>query len=209
MNGRIAACLFDQDGTLYPEESTLTTELRRKTRSWIQRRTGVDDDRFDAFYKDLAKAYPNPFEGFRSLGLNIEEYHAEVFDTTDPARFLRKDDRLIDTLQAIVSPKSVVTFASKRYSGRLQRALGIDRLMEKTFFVSDYPVDAKDAVYLDAIRPCGLDPRDVCVIGNNYATDIAPALKHGFKTVLVGHFVHGMVCVPGIYDVGAVLGDIR
>jgi len=137
----------------------------------------------------LPKRYPNPLEGFLSLGLNIKEYFYEVFDKTNPSNFLKKDNKLIEMLSDIKQKKFVVTIASKKYSIKLQRALGIDKLIDYTFSSEEYYKKDLSKIYIYEIirKKLKLRPSDICVIGDNIEVDLLPAIKKGYKGILVGN----------------------
>ena len=69
----IKAIIFDQDGTFYPKDHKLTLELRRKTKKWISEKLNKSDSEVDELYSKLPIKYPNPLEGYSSIGLDIKE----------------------------------------------------------------------------------------------------------------------------------------
>lgn len=183
----IEAYIFDQDGTLYPERSRLTDQLREKTKQWLMKGLNIDCDEVEKLYKSLPETRPNPFDGFLSLGLTVRDYHKEVFDKVNPIEHIERNEELIAVLKRIKEPKFIVTFASKNYSYKLHRVLGIEDLIENVLFVSDfYPESSKLFVYEHISRIKVLHPNKICVVGNNFYTDILPALEYGFQTILIG-----------------------
>lgn len=181
------AYIFDQDGTLYPKDSELTYILRTMTKEWISRRLCLTKEEVDRLYNDLPKKYPHPFDGFVSLGLSIKDYHEEVFDKVDPSLYLSRDIKLINLLEILCSPKYVITLASIDYSSKLQRALGIEKLINGCLsLISFSPAHSKLNAYEHIRKKLSLDPKEVCIIGDNLQVDILPALGRGYCTILIG-----------------------
>jgi len=186
----IKCFIFDQDGTFYPENSKLTNELRKKTKKWLMTRLSLERNKVEKLYKKLPKEYPNALEGFMSLGLSIEDYHKNVFDIVNPSKYLHKDNKLISLLKRLKGNKFVVTFSSKKYSEALQNALGIQNLIKKTYYSIDFlPETSKLFIYEHIRNENKLRKEEVLIVGNNLEVDIIPALKEGYRTVLIGKTV--------------------
>ena len=184
---KIKCFIFDQDGTFYPEKSKFTHELRKKTKEWIMKRLFLGKKDIDSLYKKLPKKYPNALEGFISLGLTIDDYHHNVFDIVNPAKYLQKDNKLISVLRKLKGKKFVVTFSSKNYSMALQNSLGIKNLIKKTYYSIDFLPETSKLFIYDFIRKENkLEKEEVLVIGNNLDVDIVPALNEGYGVVLIG-----------------------
>jgi FMN phosphatase YigB (HAD superfamily) len=183
----IKCFIFDQDGTFYPENSELTNILREKTKKWIMDRLSLDKKEVDDLYKKLPKRYPNALEGFQSLGLSIKDYHKNVFDIVDPAKYLQKDNKLISVLEKLKGKKFIVTFSSKKYSMALQISLGINSLIKKTYYSINFLPETSKLFIYDFIREENkLEKEEVLVIGNNLDVDIIPALNEGYRVALIG-----------------------
>lgn len=198
------AYIFDQDGTFYPKDHEITYALRTKTKEWISRTLNLTKEEVDKLYKELPQKYPHPFDGFTSLGLNLDEYHKEVFDKVDPSLYLHKDTKLVNVLRVIDSPKYVVTLASTNYSFKLQKALGIDELIDNSFSLIDFlPTHSKLNAYEHIRKQLLLEPKEICVVGDNLQVDIQPALEKGYFTLLVGNNPgrYKGLRVSNIYDI--------
>jgi len=200
----IEAYIFDQDGTLYPKENKLFHILRVKTKQWLMKSLKINRDEVEELYKFLPKNYPHPFEGFASLGLTVEEYHKEVFDNISPEEYTKKDEKLVELFKSIKVPKYVVTLASKNYSFKLQKALGIEKLIDNSVFVIDFfPKCSKIFPYKYINKKLNIDPKKICVVGDNLEVDIIPALEGSFQTILIGKNVKAYegTCVSSIYNI--------
>ncbi|MCB9370234.1 hypothetical protein H6501_01415 [Candidatus Woesearchaeota archaeon] len=85
----IKVVIFDQDGTLYPRSSLLFQEQSKRTREWIKNRLNLTDEQLQELYLKLQKNYPNPYLGFESLGLSINEYLEVVFNSINIGDFIK------------------------------------------------------------------------------------------------------------------------
>jgi FMN phosphatase YigB (HAD superfamily) len=199
----IKAYVFDQDGTLYPKNSPLSYALRQRTKQWISESLGLTRERVDELYVELQKRYSHPYHGFLSLGLKPEEYLAEVFEKVNPSDFFGSNSTLITLLKQITFPKYVVSLASYNYSIRLQRSLGIDKLLTGFFSVIDFPPDySKLDAYALIRKTNNLEAKEILVIGDNFDLDIKPALENCYQALLVT-MVNERVCetIPDIYAI--------
>ena len=204
----IKSYIFDQDGTLYPDENTLSKMLRDKTKKWIKKELNLSDKEIEKLYDSLPKRYANPFDGFISLGLTIKGYYEEVFEKVNPFEYVERDETLIKTLNDISADKFIVTLASKNYSLKLQKALGIDTLINETLFMIDfYPETSKSVAYNNIAKRKQLNPAEICVVGNNFDVDILPAIENGFQSILVGKSksCYSGIHVPIIYQISKTL----
>jgi len=183
----ISALILDQDGTLYPSLSPLSSELRRRTKEWLQKALGVSSDAIDDLYSRLQAEHPHPYDGFKSVGLSPEEYLEQVFDRIDPAAYLSRDEHLRTLLGNIGCPKFVVTLSSLSYASKLQKALGIREILQETVSMIDLvPHHGKDAAYTSIRKRIQVPLENILVVGDNILLDIKPALAAGFPALLVG-----------------------
>ena len=182
----IRCLILDQDGTLYPRRSSLAEALRERTKSWLVQKLGLPRHEIDRLYSRLQDEYPNPLLGFQSLGAAVSEYHREVFEAIDPRNHLSRDAGLTAILKRLPQAKYIVTLASPAYSATLQECLGVAELVEKTYFVLDYPPDySKKRCYAAIASHTGLAYSTLCVVGDDFRVDILPALELGCKAIHV------------------------
>ena len=200
---KVKCFIFDQDGTFYPENSELTAELRKKTKRWLMKRLSLKREEIEKLYKKLPKKYPNALEGFMSLGLDIKDYYKNVFDVVNPSKYLSEDNKLVSVLRKLKGNKIIVTFSSKDYSKILQNALGIYNLIKKTYYSIDFlPETSKLFIYEHIRKENKLKKEEILIVGNNLEVDIIPALKEGYKTILIGKSVKKIKVrsIKNIYD---------
>src|SRR3989338_9176634 len=103
----IEAYIFDQDGTLYPRDSSLAKITTQKTKQWLMNSLDISEPAVDSLYTNIRTRFPNPFDGFSMLGLAVKDYHQNVFETIDPAQFLQFDSELFALFATIKVPKYV------------------------------------------------------------------------------------------------------
>ena len=178
----IKCFIFDQDGTLYSNKSELIAAIKERTNSWLMYK--LNKSKEENIYYTLKQKNPNIIEGITSLGYTVEEYHREVFDKIDPKKYLMKDEELIKILNRLNSQIYTVTFGSYKYSKELQLALGISHFIKKTYCVEDNTVNYSKKFFYELIaKEEGLKFSEICVVGDNYYIDIAPAIELGCISV--------------------------
>lgn len=80
--------------------------------------------------------------------------------------------------------------------------LGIADMFEKTFFVDDLGSSHKKIVAYEKIRTKhGLEPREICVVGDNFYVDLLSARARGYNCVLISSQKKaGVFSIKSIYD---------
>ncbi len=200
----IKIIIFDQDGTFYNPKHKLTIELRKKTKKWISNSLKINKKDVEKIYEKLPKKYPNPLEGFSSIGLLSKDYLEEIFNKTDLNNYLKKDFQLIDVLKKIKQDKYVVTIASFSYSLKLQKILGIKKFIKKTYSLGEkYPqYKSKFEIYELIRKLSGLSKKEILIVGDNYKVDLMDAHNQGYNVLIVwnGSNKKGLVNLKNIYE---------
>lgn len=200
----IKSIIFDQDGTLYNEKNKITHCIRKLSIELISKKLNLNFYDATKIYYDLPEKYPNPFSGFLSLGISISDYHQNVFDVIDISKYLQYDFRLVKLFHDLKAfDKYIVTFSSKKYSKELLTRIGIISLIKKSYFVHDEINVSKKTCYEKIMYQKKLVSAQVCVIGNNYDTDIIPAKELGLNVILVTTLLKNtneILCIESIYD---------
>jgi FMN phosphatase YigB (HAD superfamily) len=185
-----ALLIFDQDGTLYPNQSRLAQALRNQTKQWLAERLGLARESLDALYPRLGRRFPHIFDGLEALGLSIEEYHRAVFDAVDVEALIEPDHTLVALLRRLPQPKYIVTLAPRRYSERLQRRLGLEGLIRATYCVAEQPVSSKAYCYRAIAQHERLEAAAVYVVGDNLDVDVLPAIALGCQALHISSQQH-------------------
>lgn len=219
----IKLIICDQDGTLYPPKiggarHPLIAEATQRTQQWIVENTDYAWDDIPALYDRLRREYPNPYDGFASIGLpilgrqargepeGIPGYH-DIYDALDPISCLKRDERLADMLRQIRQAGTftyVVTLSSAgAYGQAVQSALGLEGLIDGTYCpldVPDAPDNSKKWAYQMLAQRHGAEPDEVLVVGDSRSNDLTPAAELGYHIMLVND-------ETTIYDVLERIGD--
>ena len=181
----IKLIIFDQDGTLYERNNELMLYTRKLTKEWIMKSLNLNEMEVEKIYEELPKKFPNPYLGFISLGLKVEDYMSEVFDKISPENFLEFNPEIYNFFRENNIPKALVTFASPKYTEKLQKKLKIFDCYSKIVFGKDLKTYSKDEAYSEIMRIFNLKSDEVCVVGDDYENDIKTAQKLGCKTVWI------------------------
>lgn len=183
----IKVIIFDQDGTFYPSNYKLTKVLRAKTKEWIQKTLKIERNQLESIYLKLPSKYPNPLDGFSSIGLKIDDYMHKVFDKINPSEYLKENKKLINLFKELKIDLYVVTIASIKYSKKLQKILGIKRLIKKTYSLGEkYPrIKTKFEIYEKIRKKMNLKRKEILIVGDNYLLDLKYANDKGYPCVLI------------------------
>lgn len=149
---KIKIIIFDQDGTLYPKKHKLYEYTRALTKKWISENLKVSLKDVEIIYKDLAIKYPNPYDGFQSLGLSVETYMSEVFDKIEPKKYLQYNPLIYNYFEKSKEKKFLVTFASPMYTKKLQNKLGIEKFYDEILYVKDFKSYTKRECYQEIAK---------------------------------------------------------
>lgn len=181
----IKMMIFDQDGTLYPDNHKLFQYTRIRTKEWLAKKLKVSFEEIERIYNELPKKYPNPYLGFISLGCSVKEYMDEVFDKIEPSKFLVFNPVIYDFFLNSSSLKALVTLASPKYTEELQKTLQLIDFYDEILYLKDFKTYSKKQCYEKLAKDFNLDFQEICVIGDSYENDIIPARELGCKVVLI------------------------
>lgn len=183
----IKTIIFDQDGTFYSQNHKLARVLRDKTKEWIQKTLKIEREVLEAIYLELPNKYPNPLDGFSSIGLKAKDYIHKVFDKISPSKYLKENKKLISLFKKLEVDLYVVTIASIKYSKRLQCRLGIRKLIKNTYSLGEkYPrIKTKFEIYERIRKKNNLKRKEVLIVGDNYLLDLKYANDKGYPSVLI------------------------
>jgi FMN phosphatase YigB (HAD superfamily) len=191
---------FDLDDTLYrnPSFSDALTEL---TKRWLVDELDLDRDRVEALYGWLPSAHPNPYDGFTSLGLAVDDYFENVFHRVEPRDAIQPRPELERACSELDPTLVVVSLAPREHCERVLSALGIDDHVEAIY----NPYQDADAHEKDAIYTSFTGERTL-VVGDSYHNDLRPAAELGIDTVHVApdcDLSHRHDCTDDVLDVAS------
>jgi hypoxanthine phosphoribosyltransferase len=113
--------------------------------------------------------------------------------------YLNKDNSLFKILKKLGIPIYVVTSSSKNYSKRVLESLGIYGLVKKSISLSNEKQN-KIEIYNEIIKTEKVNSKEVCIVGDNWDTDLKEAKEEGFKTVLIGEKDEKPFMIKSIHD---------
>ncbi|MDR2246229.1 MAG: HAD family hydrolase [Treponema sp.] len=195
----ITALLFDMDNTLYSHEEYLRFQRESPVRRLAElRNTGFDEMRREiAEYRKTRSAEHGASGGsaqislgnvFLAFGVSIEETIRWREELYEPARFLKKDPKLRETLTALASTFSlaVVTNNPVLVARKTLAVLGVADLFGALVGLDTCGVSKPHtAPFLKGAELSGASPAACVSIGDRYDIDIALPLDLGMGGILV------------------------
>lgn len=205
--------LFDLDGTLYSSESDLLKEIGRRIQTWLSERLELTWEEAAALRRDYFQRYGTTLSGLLAeQEVDVQDYLTFVHDIPVET-YLRPNPGLADMLAALPLRRAVYTNATRTYSWRVLRVLGINDLFERVISTEDAGLRNKlcrDA-YEQALSLLRAQGRE-CIMVEDSARNLRTAKALGLGTVLVTKDgasaridEHVDVVVTDVLDVGRVV----
>lgn len=182
--------IFDQDGTLYPRNSSLMKYTRIKTKDWIAKELNISCEEVEKMYAKLPIEYPNPYLGFMSLGCKVSDYMSEVFDKIEPQDFIEFNRELYMFFKNDNIKKALVTMSSKTYTKKLQECLKLYNFYDSILYVNEFETYNKKEGYEKLAKVFNVSYPEICVVGDSIENDLKPAKDIGCKTVLISEYAN-------------------
>ena len=194
-------CVFDLDGTLYPKESSITYEIRKRVISCIASTKSISWETAEELYKTLPLEYPNPYDGLRSLGVSGFQYQ-EIFNSLNVENYIHSDTKLIALFQHLSKMADIffVSFAPKPYLIRMLDAIGVKSFVKGIFSVGQENSYSKEPIFKALGSQHKYDT--LFSIGDDKINDLVPAEKVGFKSFFVNFEEDG-------FDIYAVINNLN
>lgn len=191
----VSALLFDLDNTLYSNQEYLRFQLESPVRRLAEiRNSDFDETRWEiAEYRktwavEHGGAQVSLGNVFLAFGVSIEEtvrWREELFE---PARFLKGDPKLRETLTALAASFSlgVVTNNPVLVARKTLAVLGVEDLFSVLVGLDTCGVSKPHAApFLKGAELLGASPEACVSIGDRYDIDIALPLELGMGGILV------------------------
>ncbi len=183
--------IFDMDGTVYRlnsagntyQGSSLEAQVNANARRLILARgwatEATVDDVMVAGFSDkvgLSNYLQNMF------GITRKEYFDEVWNI-NPDGMLQDYEEAVEVIRALAANSTLIllTSAAKVWQEQVCNYLGISNLFDRIITAEDFKT--KDEVF-EALSN-EYDAKNSISIGDQLKTDIEPAAKYGFQTLLV------------------------
>lgn len=177
-------CVIDLDGTLYPKESPITYEMRRRVIHEIALKNAISMTIAEELYRQLPLKFPNPYKGLASLNISGEQYQS-IFNSLDVESFVEEDEKLVGSFRSLSNIADVVfvSFAPKSYVVRMLKVLGIESFVQSIICVDEQTSFSKEPIFFDLNKANTYD--EIFAIGDDCENDLIPAKNAGFKTYQV------------------------
>ncbi len=176
------ACIFDQDGTLYCNQTQLAQALSERTRDWL-----LSHVEPKISFQEVKNRFPNFTDALAHYSLSLSKWHLDVCDPLSNSmhQLIERDNALINFLNSLSCSHYLVTLSSQKFTKTLLNILGLENHFKKVFNLT---IEDKGPAYTEILRLEQLDPSRICVFGDNLDIDLTPARIQGFTTFLVDPF---------------------
>ena len=201
--------IFDLDETLYPRDSGLLKEVSRRIKLWLCAHLELTWEQAAIVQRDYFLRYGTTLSGLiAEQQVDTTDYLNFVHDIPVEA-FLRPNPALATMLAALPLRRVIYTNATREYSWRVLRALGVSDCFERVISIED--VELRNKVSLDAYaRALALlgARAGECIMVEDTPRNLQPAKALGMTTILVGiDGSAGQITSPG-QDVDFALQDV-
>ncbi len=187
MTRKLQCALFDLDNTLYPKSCGLMHEIGRRINLYMVERLGIAPEEVGARREALLHSHGTTLNGLRRVcEVDPDEYLDFVHDIPIE-EYLRPEPELEAMLRALPMRRVVFTNADAAHARRVLARLGVLGHFETVidihfldFVNKPYPRAYHKALDFVSARP------DECVLFEDSAVNIRPAMEMGMTTVMVG-----------------------
>jgi phosphoglycolate phosphatase/putative hydrolase of the HAD superfamily len=208
----VSALLFDMDNTLYASQEY----MRFQSESPVRRLAETRNTTFDEIQRQIAEYRKAQGEAggftqislgniFLALGVPIEETVRWREELYEPARYLKEDPKLRETLAALAASFSlaVVTNNPVLVARKTLAVLGVEDIFGALVGLDTCGASKPHkAPFLKAAELLGASPETCVSIGDRYGIDIALPLELGMGGILVNG-------VEDVYGIGEALAAGR
>jgi phosphoglycolate phosphatase/putative hydrolase of the HAD superfamily len=194
------------DNTLYTHQEYARYQLESPVRRLAEiRNAGFDETQrqIAEYRKAHGKTQTSLGNIFLALGVAIEETVRWREELYEPARYLREDPRLRETLKALAASYSlaVVTNNPVLVARKTLAALGVEGIFGAVVGLDTCGESKpRKAPFFKAAELLGASPEACVSIGDRYDIDIAPPLELGMGGILVDG-------VEDVYGIREALAD--
>ncbi|MCJ7702854.1 MAG: pyrimidine 5'-nucleotidase [Anaerolineales bacterium] len=179
---------FDLDSTLYPESCGLWQAIRERIDLYLQVRMGFAHGEIPAIRQGFFIRHGTTLRGLQAhYEVDPVDYLNFVHDLP-LAAYLAPDPELRQMLLSIPYRRWVFTNADASHANRVMDILGIRDCFEGMIDVwaMDPLCKPQEAAYTFAMDYAGVKDPKACALLDDSVSNLAPAKKLGFYTVLVG-----------------------
>jgi len=194
---RLRVGLFDLDNTLYPPDSGVWDAIGERMNRYMVERLAMDREQVAGLRQHFLDAFGTTLNGLkREYRIDAVEFLDYVHDLP-LGEYLKYDRDLDGMLERLPLRKFVFTNADAAHARRVLRVLGIERHFEGIIDIHLLEMVNKPdpRAYTRALEIAGAQPEE-CVLVEDSAANVMPALRLGMLAVLVGNAAQGATEVP-------------
>ncbi|MBR5402139.1 MAG: HAD hydrolase-like protein [Treponema sp.] len=187
--------IFDIDSTLYTNSAYAFEQVDCQVRQFAKER-GITADEARKMVADYRKQYAADNNGKKiSLGNTLLAFGIPIAQSVEwrktlmePADFLTRDERLIQTLSTLQPRFNLITVTNNPVftARKTLDSIGISQFFPEIVGL-DTCLKSKPAVepFMKACQITGTEPKDCIAIGDRYDMDIALPIELGMGGILV------------------------
>lgn len=192
---KIKAIIFDIDSTLYTSPEYAFEQVDVQIRYWAKKR-GISESQARTIISEYRRNWSLKNDGkkislgntFTNFGITIEDSIKMRENLLEPSNFLKKDNKLIKTIQALSKKYSLICVTNNPVlpARKTLQAIGIDKLIP-TIIGLDTCHKSKPAKepFEKALEILGTKPEETISIGDRYDMDLRIPLEMGMAGILV------------------------
>ena len=193
---KIKTFIFDIDGTLYTSPEFVAEQVDVQIRHYAHI-NGISEDSARNMIEDYRKKWSAEHGGKKiSLGNTLTNFGVTINESVEmrrkllePGDFLKKDDRLIKTIEALRKKYKIICVTNNPVlpAKKTLEALGISCLIPKIIGL-DTSGKSKPAYepFLLALKETGSRAEECIAVGDRYDMDLSVPLEMGMGAILVG-----------------------
>ena len=170
--------MLDLDGTVYPARSPFGVRLDQATTSYLVARSGLTGHEL----KVLEATTPSILAALGHLQIPRREW-ADAVHATLPYYLLRPDFRVRAALTGLDARVAIVTLSPAAHAERVLAALNLADLVHEVHSVFEVEEQVKESAYARLLADTPGSAR--ATVGDNALLDLAPALPHPGRLLLV------------------------
>ena len=205
---------FDLDDTLYPNNTGLWEAIRERMAFYMLEHLGLPSEQVHNLRKTYFQTYGTTLRGLQlHHDVDVDEYLAYVHDL--PLEdYIRPDPELQKLLAELPQQMFIFTNADADHAKRVMNILGVTGYFDGIIDIRAIKFACKPelSAYQHALAVAGNPLPQQCVMLDDSITNLSPARKLGFTTVLV----HNENCkdkevdysISNIKDLPLVLPDL-
>jgi putative hydrolase of the HAD superfamily len=180
---------FDLDDTLYPNNTGLWEAIRERMALYMSERLGLPQEQVQNLRRTYFQTYGTTLRGLQlHHEVDADDYLAYVHDLP-LEEYIRPDPELQKLLAELPQQRFIFTNADADHARRVMNILGVAGYFDGIIDIRaiEFACKPELSAYQHALAVAGDPLPQECVMLDDSITNLLPARKLGFTTVLVHH----------------------